>query len=163
MKAKVTVDVLKTLLKRKEVNFYYEKLDGTLREARGTTYEDYIPDDVKPKGNQSHAGVPYYDLDVNQWRSVAEGKKVYLEVTPEESGLSNEEIEFLTWIYFGLDESWRGILINAIISAPDSEIPKLMLAYPDFVKVCCDYHKNFEYAEEIRNKWNKIIGNYAEV
>lgn len=55
-----------------EVRFSYEKLDGTTREVRGTTNLELIPDEWRPSGGTlAHSGTAYFDLDIEQWRSIS--------------------------------------------------------------------------------------------
>ena len=55
-----------------EVKFSYEKLDGSVREVRGTTNVELIPEEWRPSGGTlSHSGTSYFDLDIEQWRSIS--------------------------------------------------------------------------------------------
>jgi WYL_2, Sm-like SH3 beta-barrel fold len=55
-----------------EVRFSYEKLDGTTREVRGTTNVELIPEEWRPSGGSlAHSGTAYFDLDIEQWRSIS--------------------------------------------------------------------------------------------
>jgi len=75
----LTIDELKLLLRKKEMNFEYEKLDGTLRKARGTLKSELIPENMQPKDSSTYqaTNLRYFDLDKNAWRSISnEVKKV---------------------------------------------------------------------------------------
>ena len=60
------------------VIFQFKKIDGTLREARGTTCPDLVPTDDVPKGNRTPEQkaayqaktVAFYDIDRKAWRSM---------------------------------------------------------------------------------------------
>ena len=58
--------------------FTYRKIDGSTRTALGTRALSLIPVDKIPKGDMSDGAatweenvkaIPYFDLDVNEWRS----------------------------------------------------------------------------------------------
>ena len=55
------------------VTFTYTKLDGSLREAKGTLNDLLIPTDKLPKGTSAakpnFASVAYYDLERQDWRA----------------------------------------------------------------------------------------------
>lgn len=69
-----TVEELRKCLKSGVVNFTYTKKDGTIREAKGTTRMNNIPEENRPKGvRESPSGiVNYFDLDKSEWRSFRE-------------------------------------------------------------------------------------------
>ncbi len=60
------------------VIFQFQKIDGTLREARGTTCPDLVPSDDVPKGTRTPEQqaayraktVAFYDIDRKAWRSM---------------------------------------------------------------------------------------------
>lgn len=71
-KKKISRKKLEERLSKGEVNFSYEKLDGTIRNVRGTTNVEMIPEEWKPSGGSlSHTGTAYFDLDIQEWRSIA--------------------------------------------------------------------------------------------
>ena len=61
---------LNRLLKEGEVKFTYKKMNGELREARGTRNINMIPETDCPtgKGNSCSYCTNYYDLDKKAWR-----------------------------------------------------------------------------------------------
>lgn len=70
-----TVDTqrFRELLHKGEVNFSYKKIDGTIREARGTLDFNMIPEESHPTGTgkvTSDSTISYFDLDKNAWRSL---------------------------------------------------------------------------------------------
>jgi hypothetical protein len=69
---KIKRSVLEKRLAKGEVRFEFEKVDGSKRAAYGTTRLDLIPEEWHPKGEtKSHLGTPYFDLDLNEWRAIA--------------------------------------------------------------------------------------------
>jgi hypothetical protein len=48
----ISPEELKKLLSEGKVKFSFEKLDGTLREAEGTTSQEIIPKDQQPHGGK---------------------------------------------------------------------------------------------------------------
>ena len=119
-KVKITADSLKSKLVKGECKFTYKKLDGTLREARGTTKIDNIPEDLKPKGDNTALRVSYYDIDANGWRSIAEDQDILMDpmdmmdsyVTPN---LSEEEITLMIWVHGSLEDEWLNNFIGLVV------------------------------------------------
>lgn len=74
MNQKNNVGNLKPLLKESLVVFKYNKTDGTVRTATGTTCSEYIPEAETPSGNTryrlSEDVIRYYDVDKEGWRSL---------------------------------------------------------------------------------------------
>lgn len=54
-----------------EATFQYRKLDGTLRNARGTINETLIPSEKRAKSEVATDGPiqNYFDLEANDWRA----------------------------------------------------------------------------------------------
>ena len=60
------------------VNFQFQKIDGTLRPARGTTCPDLVPAPDTPKGARTpeqqaaynRCTVTFFDIDKKAWRSM---------------------------------------------------------------------------------------------
>jgi len=69
---------LRKALREGIVIFQFQKIDGTLRQARGTTCPDLVPSDDVPKGVRSALQqaayraktVAFYDIDRKAWRSM---------------------------------------------------------------------------------------------
>lgn len=62
----------KNELSKRLVEFEYQKKDGTIRKAKGTTKSEIIPEVAQPKGvdrNYSVENVRYYDTEKEGWRS----------------------------------------------------------------------------------------------
>lgn len=71
-KRKISRKKLEEKLLKGEVKFSYEKLDGSVREVRGTTNVEMIPEEWKPTGGTlAHSGTAYFDLDIQEWRSIS--------------------------------------------------------------------------------------------
>ena len=66
----ILVETLVKGLAEGEVTFKYNKVDGTVRTARGTLNNNLIPE-AKRAGDAKTDGpsVAYFDLEANDWRS----------------------------------------------------------------------------------------------
>ena len=72
------INDLRKALNEGVVLFQFQKKDGTLRDARGTTCPDLIPSDNMPKGKRTseqqaafmRQTVAFYDIDKKAWRSM---------------------------------------------------------------------------------------------
>ena len=78
-KEKVTHSGLKELLKTGIIKFYFQKRDGGLREAYGTTQLSEIPFDKRPSGTgRRPTGItPFFCIQNQDWRSVSESSDVW--------------------------------------------------------------------------------------
>ena len=66
--------LLKSRMYEGEVNFTYQKKDGSERTARGTLNVQVMGEENSPKGmnyNKNDDVTRYYDLNSNGWRSFA--------------------------------------------------------------------------------------------
>jgi hypothetical protein len=73
-----TVSELRSRLQSGIVNFAFRTKAGGIRFAMGTLNLSHIPQDLHPKGNPASPKVlPYYDLDVQGWRSLQVSQIVY--------------------------------------------------------------------------------------
>lgn len=71
-KVKLTIERLRELLSSGVVKFYFQKTNGELREAYGTTKLDEIPFDKRPRGGNAPNGtVPFFCIQTQEWRSVS--------------------------------------------------------------------------------------------
>ena len=71
-KRKVSRKKLEEKLSKGEVKFSYEKMDGSIRDVRGTTNSEMIPEEWRPSGGTlAHEGTAYFDLDIQEWRSIS--------------------------------------------------------------------------------------------
>lgn len=78
MDKQISTEELKKLLAEGKVKFSFEKLDGTLREAEGTTSQEIIPKDQQPRGGKGPTGTCYYDLEKQTWRCVSLNSKIFI-------------------------------------------------------------------------------------
>lgn len=63
---------IRKLLKSRAVKFQFQKVDGSVRVAYGTTNVDLIDSDHKDQAMElSEHDLTYFDLDKCQWRSIA--------------------------------------------------------------------------------------------
>ena len=83
----VNINELRSLLRRKIVNFEFIKLDGKKRKAKGTLLMKYVPQDQHPKGvrHSSPKVATFYDLQKKDWRSVSEKSKEIVLTKDEET------------------------------------------------------------------------------
>jgi hypothetical protein len=72
--------ILKSRLREGIVQFAFEKLDGSLRTAVGTTNLSNIPTESHPQGMReaSEKVVTFFDIEKREWRSVSILRKIYL-------------------------------------------------------------------------------------
>lgn len=157
-KVKITHESLKKRLEKGECRFSYEKLDGTIREAKGTTREEDIPDGSKPKGGTSGSSVAYYDLDVNGWRSVAENQEVTVRYEDLDTDLIKEEIVLMVWAHERLEDKWISDFIGLIVGATPERADELgMGEFRELVTVVRKYERDSAYASDLRDRWYKLI------
>jgi len=68
-------------LREGEVKFRFMKMDGSLREARGTTNLALVPTHLhpseEPKQKQPDNVIRYFDIDKNWWRSLREETLIF--------------------------------------------------------------------------------------
>lgn len=77
---KITIDELRSSLRRGTFRFYYRKTNGDLRAAIGTLQLERIPESSRPKGGKiSERQLPYYDLERGEWRSVSKMQEIWSE------------------------------------------------------------------------------------
>lgn len=68
----MTISELKQKIQNEVVSFQFQKKDGTIRDARGTTKMEIIPEENHPTGGAktlSDDVVRFYDMDKGEWRS----------------------------------------------------------------------------------------------
>lgn len=76
---RIDTSKLKELLNGGVVSFSFEKKNGDLREAVGTTNTNNIPVANLAKGGSTPGDkVPYFDLIKGGWRSVAIDQPIYV-------------------------------------------------------------------------------------
>lgn len=157
-KIKITHQALKNRLERGECKFTYEKLDGTIREAKGTTRMEDIPEGSKPKGGTSGSSIAYYDLDANGWRSVAENQEVKVRYEDLDTDLIKEEIVLMVWAHESLEDKWISDFVGLIVGATPERADQLGIGeFKELVRVVRKYESDSAYASDLRNKWYKLI------
>jgi hypothetical protein len=76
---KITISKFKNLLNEGELSFSFEKVNGELREARGTTNTNKIPAANLSQGGETPGEkTSYFDLDKGAWRSVSIDKDIFV-------------------------------------------------------------------------------------
>lgn len=75
----VSADTLRQRLRNGVVRFYFQKKDGSLREAIGTSKIEAILEAHHPQGvRQSPPSVvPFFDVEKQQWRCVSINSKMW--------------------------------------------------------------------------------------
>ena len=77
-KSKLSATGLRELLQTGIVKFYFQKRDGELREAYGTTKLDEIPFNKRPKrGRAPNHTVPFFCIQSGEWRAVSESSEIW--------------------------------------------------------------------------------------
>lgn len=77
-----SIKVLKEKLHEGEVNFTFEKKDGSLRTAKGTLNVQIMGEENAPKGidySKSDTVTRYFDLNSNGWRSFTNEKLISID------------------------------------------------------------------------------------
>lgn len=163
MEITISQEVLKRKLSLRQFNFIYEKLDGSKRSAYGTTNSDFIPEAKKPKGGKSLSGVSYFDLDLNDWRSVGKDQKVIVSSKELMSiigapHLDEEEITFMLWKERLLEDRWLCRFIELIIDASVLDAVELSNgSFKKLIRVIKNYMTDSDYEEELEAKWDKLL------
>lgn len=155
--------ILKGKLELGEIKFWYRKKDGSLREARGTTKLELIPENLHPKGEtKDTGGVPYFDLDVNQWRSILMGSDIDIESDsllelPGMPLLSEEEIHVMLWNDGHLQDLWLSRFINLIADATAQDASELLNGkFKSLIRTIKKYQEDDDYKNDLDDKWSKL-------
>jgi hypothetical protein len=79
LKAKSVAQLATKLSKGNVVNFSFVKRNGDLRSAKATTDNNFIPKEKQAKISNELAAsaVRFFDLEINEWRSVSNDSPVY--------------------------------------------------------------------------------------
>jgi hypothetical protein len=148
-----------------EFKFEYTKKDGTVREARGTTKTDLIPEGLRANGGvKATKGTPYFDLDINDWRSVTTESDIVttledLSVLPGVSTLTEDEVNFMLWNQSQLEDEWLERFITLIYDATPQDATELLNGkFKNLIRVIKKYQEDSDYAKELRENWEKLIG-----
>jgi len=164
MLVEVTQESLKSKLGKGILIFRYEKKDGTFRDAKGTTATDLIPTVAKTDGEgKCGNAIAYFDLDISQWRSVAEEQKVLIESESmkdlvSEAYLSEEEVILMLKEEGKLEDTWKSDLIDLILEAKGEDLGKLSSCYKELSRVCWNYQDDQVYHDSLLNKWKNLVG-----
>lgn len=162
-KIEITQEALRKKLENGECRFSFNKLDGTTREARGTTKMENIPEEIRPKGGTSVSGVAYYDLDVSGWRSIAEGQVIFMSAEDlmdiyTSPKLTDEEVVLMIWSHGILKDNWISSFIGLVVWANNERANDLCNGeLAKLVKTVRKYSDDSQYANELRNRWYKLI------
>jgi len=78
MNNQITPGELKNLLSEGKVKFSFEKLDGTLREAEGTTNLEMVPKGQHPRGGTGPTGTCFFDLEKSAWRCISLDSRIFI-------------------------------------------------------------------------------------
>jgi hypothetical protein len=75
----ITVNELRNRLREGVVKFFFQKKNGQLREAIGTTKLEAIPNEKHPQGiRQSPPSVvTFFDIEKQSWRCVSVASKMW--------------------------------------------------------------------------------------
>lgn len=167
MKIRVGQERLISNLKRGEIKFSYEKVDGSIREARGTTLIDLIPLKQHPKdGEKAHKGAAFFDLENCAWRSISEKTEsvhidsdslIDLYCSPV---IEEDEIKFMLFVDGILEDAWVTKLITLILSATPHQATELGHGeFKKLVRVSRTYMEDKSYADGLEERWNKFVTN----
>lgn len=165
MKIQISHDNFQNKLGLGEINFEYTKNDSTLREARGTTRIDLIPEGLRPAGGQkSTKGTPYFDLDINEWRSVSDQSVIVVTTEslfelPGIPSLSDAEIQYMLWKSNVLEDKWLVKFIELIWEATVQDSFELMHGkFKELIKTIKQVQEeDSSYYKGLLTKWEKII------
>ena len=159
---RITIEQLKKKLSSGEISFKFKKLDGSERDARGTTSLNHIPVQHHPRENPKQTGgTPYFDLVKSEWRSVTVEEGIFLDTeclshiygTPI---LEDEEIYFMLNEQGLLEDQWMTALITLIKNASPENANSLAQGFKKLVRVIKMYEEDKAYAESLKEKFHKF-------
>ena len=159
---RITIEQLKKKLEQGEISFKFKKLDGSERDARGTTSPNHIPVQHRPRENSKQTGgTPYFDLMKNEWRSVTIVEDIFLDTnclsqiygTPL---LDDEEIYYMLNENELLEDEWMSTLINLIKTANPENSNSLAQGFKKLVRVIKMYEEDRTYSESLKEKFRKF-------
>jgi len=148
-----------------EIDFEYTKKDGSIRIAKGTTRLDLIPEGLHPRGGvKATKGTPYFDLDLNEWRSISSDSEIItdsqsLSELPGTPTLTDEEVQYMLWFSGGLKDEWLSRFIDLINDATPQDASELINGkFKNLIRVTKKCIDDPIYFSELKEKWFKIIG-----
>ena len=164
MKLNLTHKSFEEKIKSGELKFEYTKKDGSIREAKGTSRLDMIPEGLHPKGGiKATKGTPYFDIEINEWRSVTADSLISVDSNtlmeiPGMPLLSEGEIQFMLWNDGDLQDLWLARFINLIVDANQQDASELLNGkFKNLIRVakkCSDDPLQFA---ELKERWDKLI------
>ena len=164
MKLNLTHKSFEEKIKSGELKFEYTKKDGSIREAKGTSRLDMIPEGLHPKGGiKATKGTPYFDIEINEWRSVTADSLISVDSNtlmeiPGMPLLSEGEIQFMLWNDGDLQDLWLARFINLIVDATQQDASELLNGkFKNLIRVakkCSDDPLQFS---ELKGRWDKLI------
>jgi hypothetical protein len=164
MKLNLTHKSFEEKIKSGELKFEYTKKDGSIREAKGTSRLDMIPEGLHPKGGiKATKGTPYFDIEINEWRSITADSLISVDSNslmeiPGMPLLTEEEIQFMLWNDGDLQDLWLARFINLIVDATQQDASELLNGkFKNLIRVikkCSDDPLQFA---ELKERWDKLI------
>jgi len=147
-----------------EIEFEYTKKDGSIRNAKGTTRLDLIPEGLQPRGGvKATRGTPYFDLELNEWRSISTDSDItttnqILSELPGIPSLTDEEVQYMLWFEGDLKDTWLRSLISLIHDATPQDASELINGkFKNLIRVTKKCTDDPIYFSELKEKWYKII------
>jgi hypothetical protein len=148
-----------------EIKFEYTKKDGSIREAMGTTKVELIPEGLRANGGmKATKGTPYFDLELNDWRSVTTESDIVttlenLSELPGVPSLTEDEVNFMLWNDSKLEDEWLERFITLIYDATPQDATELLNGkFKNLIRVIKKYQEDSDYAREIQENWEKLVG-----
>jgi hypothetical protein len=147
-----------------EIKFEYTKKDGTVREARGTTKSEFIPEGLRTNGGMKNTkGTPYFDLDLNDWRSVTTESDIVttlesLSGLPGLPTITEDEAKVMLWNYGELKDEWLGKFIHVIYYAtPQDAVELLSGSFKNLIRTIRNYKSDSDYRKTLEINWSKLV------
>ena len=163
MDLQITHEAFDERIKLGELKFEYSKKDGSLRQAKGTTRLDLIPEGLHPKGGiKATKGTPYFDIDINEWRSISTDSLIHVDSNsmmelPGMPLLSEEEIQLMLWNDGELQDLWLARFINLIADATAQDASELLNSrFKNLIRAIKKFQDEENYKIELQEKWNKL-------
>lgn len=163
MDLQITHEAFDERIKLGELKFEYSKKDGSLRQAKGTTRLDLIPEGLHPKGGiKATKGTPYFDIDINEWRSISTDSLIHVDSNsmmelPGMPLLSEEEIQLMLWNDGELQDLWLARFINLIVDATAQDASELLNSrFKNLIRAIKKFQDEENYKIELQEKWNKL-------